>query len=171
MSGLAGGLARLNALSPEAAAGVFRSCCGSARWSEAMAAERPFESEAELFAAAESVWRSLGRVDWLEAFSHHPQIGERNLAAFGANAAQASKEQAGMATASEGERREFAKGNAEYERRFGHVFLIFASGKGSAEMLGQLRTRLGNDAATELANAAGEQVKITRLRLERWLSQ
>jgi len=135
-----------------------------------MSGERPFRNEAELFAAAERFWRSLGREDWLEAFSHHPRIGEKNLAASGAGAAQASKEQAGMASASEGERREFAEGNAEYERCFGHVFLIFACGKGPAEMLGQLRTRLGNDATTELVNAVTEQAKITRLRLERWLA-
>lgn len=136
-----------------------------------MAAKRPFASETELFAAAESTWRALGRDDWSEAFTRHPRIGERNFAAFGACAVQASKEQAGMASASESERREFAEGNAAYERRFGHVFLIFASGKGPAEMLGQLRMRLGNNAETELANAAAEQAKITRLRLERWLSQ
>ena len=75
-----------------------------------------------------------------------------------------------MASATEAERHEFAAGNAEYEKRFGHVFLICATGKSAGEMLGQLRVRLKNDRGMELANAAKEQARITRLRLERWLT-
>ena len=56
--------------------------------------------------------------------------------------------------------------NREYERRFGHVFLIAASGRTADEILAALRRRMGNDAATELQVAAAEQRKITRLRLE-----
>ena len=74
-----------------------------------------------------------------------------------------------MAAATDEQRREFASGNEEYERRFGHVFLICATGKGPEEMLEQLRARLKNDGATELTNAAREQALITKLRLERWL--
>jgi OHCU decarboxylase len=135
-----------------------------------MAARRPFADRDGLLAAADSVWFSLGREDWLEAFGHHPRIGERNIGRFGAGAATASKEQSGMASASEAERVEFAAGNEAYEKKFGHVFLIFASGKSAGEMLEQLRRRLGNDAGQEMANAAREQSLITRLRLERWLA-
>lgn len=59
--------------------------------------------------------------------------------------------------------------NREYERRFGHVFLISASGRGADDVLAALRARMGNDPATELRVAAAEQRKITRLRLERLL--
>jgi 2-oxo-4-hydroxy-4-carboxy-5-ureidoimidazoline decarboxylase len=59
-----------------------------------------------------------------------------------------------------------ALGNRAYEERFGHVFLVCATGKTAGEMLGALRDRLANDPATELRIAAGEQAKITRLRLE-----
>jgi OHCU decarboxylase len=60
--------------------------------------------------------------------------------------------------------------NREYERRFGHVFLISATGRGADEMLAALRERMGNDPTTELRVAAAEQRKITRLRLERLLN-
>ena len=70
-----------------------------------------------------------------------------------------------MAGASEAVRAEFASGNADYEKKFGHVFLICATGKTGEEMLGSLRQRMKNDAATELRNAANEQSKIVRIRL------
>lgn len=165
-------LARLNALDAHAAADVLRASCGSARWAERMTAARPFAGVETLLAEADRVWFALGREDWLEAFAHHPRIGERNLSQtrFAATAAQAGREQSGMASATDAQRAEFAAGNERYEKRFGHVFLICATGKSAGQMLDQLRARLNNDAAVELTNAAREQSTITRVRLERWLS-
>jgi 2-oxo-4-hydroxy-4-carboxy-5-ureidoimidazoline decarboxylase len=60
--------------------------------------------------------------------------------------------------------------NHEYERKFGHVFLICATGRRAEEMLEQLETRMHNEPAAELRVAAGEQAKITRLRLEKLLA-
>ncbi len=166
------GLARLNSLGLSEAIAVLHTVCGSKRWADSLAAARPFASASDLFAHADRAWFGLAREDWLEAFSHHPRIGERNLAQakFAATAVQSAREQTGMAAATEAERAEFAAGNAEYERRFGHVFLICATGKSAAEMLAALRARLVNDAVTELHTAAAEQANITRLRLERWLT-
>lgn len=162
-----GGLVWLNRLADADARSVLIKVCGSARWVEEMLGRRPFGGPEALFAAADEVWFGLEKQDWLEAFSHHPRIGERNLvqAKFAATAAQSSKEQSGMAGASEAVRSEFASGNAEYERKFGHVFLICATGKTGEEMLDSLRQRLHNDEATELRNAASEQSRIVRIRL------
>ncbi|MGH7131764.1 MAG: 2-oxo-4-hydroxy-4-carboxy-5-ureidoimidazoline decarboxylase [Phycisphaerales bacterium] len=167
-----GGLGRLNRITRDEAAAVLQTVCGSRRWLDRMLARRAFAGETELFNAAESEWFGLAREDWIEAFSHHPRIGERDLAQakFAPTEQQSSREQSGMAGASDAERAEFAAKNAEYERKFGHVFLICATGKSAAEMLASLRSRLGNDAETELRNAAAEQAKIMRLRLERWLA-
>jgi 2-oxo-4-hydroxy-4-carboxy-5-ureidoimidazoline decarboxylase len=168
------GVSRLNALPAAEAVEVLLTCCGSRQWAARMAARRPFVNPDAVIEEAGRIWLSLEKKDWLEAFGHHPRIGERNLnqAKFGgaATAAQAGKEQSGMAAATDEQRREFATGNEEYERRFGHVFLICATGKTAATMLEHLRMRLNNDRATELANAAKEQAMITRLRLERWLT-
>jgi 2-oxo-4-hydroxy-4-carboxy-5-ureidoimidazoline decarboxylase len=164
-------LGRLNSLSEEEATRLFHTVCGSKRWTARMVSARPFATDSELFAAAEREWFALDEADWLEAFSHHPRIGERNLSQqrFAATAAQSSREQSGMDAATDAQRDEFAKGNEEYQRRFGHVFLICATGKSAAEMLDALRARLGNTPEVELKGAAAEQAKIIRLRLEKWL--
>jgi len=64
-------------------------------------------------------------------------------------------------------RERLARGNADYEARFGHVFLISAAGRDAPEILAALDRRLGNDPETELRVAAGEHRRITRLRLAR----
>lgn len=165
------GITRLNALPPAEAIATLLNCCHSHRWAEQLAAARPFASVTTLHESSDRIWFSLSREDWLEAFSNHPRIGERNISQpkFAATATQATREQSGMAAATPEQLADFTSRNAEYERLFNHVFLICATGKTASFMLDQLRTRLTNDPATELLTAAREQSAITRLRLERWL--
>jgi 2-oxo-4-hydroxy-4-carboxy-5-ureidoimidazoline decarboxylase len=164
-------LPRLNEMSAEAARAELLRCCGSSRWAEALAAARPFADAAALYAAAESVWWELSPGDWREAFAHHPKIGDRDAlrARFASTAAWAAKEQAGALAAAEDVLDALAEGNRAYEERFGYIFIVCATGKTAAEMLALLRERLPNDPAKELLLAAGEQAKITRLRLARLL--
>lgn len=115
-----------------------------------------------MVAAAESAWSGLTADDWLEAFAAHPRIGEKG----GHAPATSEREQRKLAQGSGVTLNAIAAENREYERQFGHVFLIAASGRTAEEILGELRRRRGNDAATELQVAAAEQRKITRLRLE-----
>lgn len=157
--GTTGPAEHLNGLPARAARAALGRCCGARRWVEAMLALRPFASDAALFAAAERAWWALAREDWLEAFRGHPRIGQHAADAW------ARSEQAGVSGAGEDTRAALAQGNRAYEERFGHVFLICATGKSATEMLGALRGRLGNDPATELRIAATEEAKITRLRL------
>jgi 2-oxo-4-hydroxy-4-carboxy-5-ureidoimidazoline decarboxylase len=157
--------AYLNSLPMPAARTALGRCCGARRWVEAMLAARPFASDAELLAAAERVWWGLGRTDWLEAFAVHPRIGDRGSG--GALTDWARREQAGADGAAGATLAALAQGNLTYEERFGHVFLISATGKTADEMLGALRGRLANDPAAELRVAAEEQAKITRLRLDK----
>jgi OHCU decarboxylase len=130
-----------------------------------MIARHPFGEPATLLAAADEVWGDLGEEDRREAFAAHPRIGER------ATARWASSEQSASATAAYATLAELAEGNRAYEERFGHVFLIRATGRSAEEMLAALRERLGNDPATELAVAAEQQRQITALRLERLLRE
>jgi OHCU decarboxylase len=145
------GLDRFNRLPEEAAAGELLAVCHSRRWAERVAAGRPYADLAALQRAADEVWAALDPADWLEAFGAHPRIG---------------REQAGVGAAGREVRERLASGNAEYEARFGHVFLIAAAGRDAGEILAALQDRLGNDPATELEVAAGEHRRITRLRLE-----
>ncbi|MDA8021177.1 MAG: 2-oxo-4-hydroxy-4-carboxy-5-ureidoimidazoline decarboxylase [Thermoanaerobaculia bacterium] len=148
-------------------------CCGSRRWTREVAARRPFSGESELFDAAELAADAMERQDWLEAFSHHPRIGDVDSLRrrFGATSGGWSAgEQAGMTDASDAMIERLAAANRRYEERFGYLFIVCATGKSAGEMLALLEERLGNHAESELAIAAGEQRKITRLRLEKLLA-
>ena len=164
---------RLNELSAEDAQAEFLKCCGSTRWAQSMTAARPFNSIDDLLAKADSVWWSLEKEDWLEAFRAHPKIGEKKAAAAQSEQAQnwSAQEQAATSGAGREVIRALVEGNREYEQRFGFIYIICATGKSSAELLEILQARLRNDSETELRNAAEEQRKITRLRLEKLLNQ
>lgn len=160
----------LNALSREDARAALERCCGSSRWVAGMLERRPFSSAEELFEAAESVWSGLDRDDYLEAFSHHPQIGAdpAELAKrFARTAVWSSSEQARVRGADPAVLQRLAEGNSRYLARFGFLFIVCASGKSAEEMLSLLEARLDNEPARELSLAAAEQGKITRLRLEK----
>ena len=167
-------VAALDALPADEAAELLASCCGARAWVRGMLERRPFVTREALFAAADDVWWSLTAADWLEAFAHHPRIGERGAAPAAERPARAAgwsaDEQRGAAAATDDVRTALAEGNREYERRFGHIYLVCATGRSAADLLATLRSRLSNDPATELRVAAGEQAKITRLRLDRALS-
>ncbi len=159
----------LNALAePDARAALLR-CCGSGRWADAMLAARPFADDATVHEAAARAWWALAPEHWREAFGAHPRIGDRDAAdpPRAATRAWSDQEQAGARTADDATRAALAAGNREYEQRFGHVFLISATGRTADEMLAELRRRLGNAPGEELRGAAAEQATITRLRLER----
>ena len=164
-------LARWNQIPSVDAAQEILACCGSSSWAQRLAARRPFDDEGTLVAASDEIWNGLTAQDWVEAFSRHPRIGERK-APSGAgelSAAWSAQEQHGVALAGQGVHVALAEGNREYERRFGRVFIVCATGKSAAEMLEILWRRLHNDDAAELREAAEEQRKITNIRLMKWL--
>ncbi len=167
------GLDTLNSLSPPAAVAELTKCCGSTRWAERMAAERPFEVVAELLESTDRIWWELESKDWLEAFNHHPKIGEKKAAPLQSSeaAAWSEQEQAITHTAAEELLQELTALNRVYEERFGFIFIVCAMGKTTEEMLALLRERLHNDHATELRIAAEEQRRITHLRLRKLLEQ
>jgi len=162
----------LNALLDEAAVAALRNCCGATRWAQAMAAARPFASVEQLREAAEKCFTDLAREDWLECFRAHPRIGEKKAAASGASPAAAGwseQEQAGARVADAATMASLAEANRAYEARFGHIFIVCATGKTPAEMLAACKQRLTNDPGKEISIAADEQRRITQLRLEKFL--
>ena len=165
-------LERWNRLSPEDAEKEILPCCGSDAWARELAKRRPLDNPDLLLAESDQIWRGLCPSDWLEAFSKHPRIGERQAppAASGQSAAWSAEEQQTIGTAGESIREALAEANREYERRFGRTFIVCATGKLAPEMLDILGRRLHNDEATELREAAEEQRKITNLRLQKWLA-
>ena len=152
---------------PEGARRLLRACCGSERWVERMMHSRPFASRETALAAARDVWLSLDETDWREAFSRHPRIGDRDALQrrFPESHHLSAREQAGVDGAHEDVLGELASRNREYEARFGYIFIVCATGKSAGEMLVLLRERLTHSPADEIRVAAGEQAKITALRL------
>ena len=161
-------LQRLNTMSNQAAGAHLARACGSSRWVQAMLQARPFRSHEELFGRAEQIWWQLGDKDWLEAFGHHPRIGadiDSLRKKFAATSDLSEREQAGVVGASEETLQGLCEGNKSYEDLYGFIFIVCASGKSAEEMLGLLKGRMHRERDQELRVAAGEQLKITKLRL------
>lgn len=155
---------------PEAeAAFKLAACCGSSAWVSRMLERRPFRSRDHLFNGADEVAQTLGNADWLEAFSHHPRIGQRRSNAVVSSSAESwsTGEQSVVSLADTTVRAAIADANARYEEQFHFIFIISASGRTADAILAELRRRLDNSSEAEMRTAAGEQQKITRLRLEK----
>jgi 2-oxo-4-hydroxy-4-carboxy-5-ureidoimidazoline decarboxylase len=176
------------------AAGLLRPACASARWIERMVSGRPHGSLPALVAASDATIAALGWPDIEPALAAHPRIGAR-LPDPGARpdqgiphdreappdqeappgqgtppdpeAAWSRQEQSGTRDASPDVQAGLRTGNAAYEKRFGHVFLICATGMSASSMLDALQARLGHDPATEREVVRDELTKIVRLRLAR----
>ena len=146
-------------------------CCGSQVWVNKMLPFFPADDLVELLEDAEEQWFKCSEADWKEAFAHHPKIGdvESLKKKFASTATWASGEQSGVNTADQQTIEALAKGNNEYEKKFGYIFIVCATGKSAGEMLGLLNERLINDPGEEIEVAADEQNKITKLRIEKLL--
>jgi 2-oxo-4-hydroxy-4-carboxy-5-ureidoimidazoline decarboxylase len=140
-------------------------CCASTAFARAIAGGRPYPDPAALLAAIDAAFEALNWDDIVESMSEHPRIGDR-----AASGGMSAAEQSGAAAASDEVRQGLADGNLDYEQRFGHIFLICASGLSGQEMLTRLRVRLGNDQEAERSVVHAELRKITRLRMTKLLS-
>lgn len=163
---------QLNLINRASAAEAFRllfHCCGASRWARRMADVRPFATREAIATEAERSFDELTPADWLEAFTHHPQIGdvESLRKKFKDTAHLAGAEQAGAKSASDAVLKALTAGNQRYLEKFGFIFIVCATGKSAAEMLTLLEARLDNTRDQELAIAAGEQRKITMIRLSK----
>jgi 2-oxo-4-hydroxy-4-carboxy-5-ureidoimidazoline decarboxylase len=149
----------LNTAEPAAAERDLLACCAARRWADELLARRPYHDIAQLRSVSEQV---LSRLDWADveqALAAHPRIGER-ARGDSTEAGWSRDEQAG-ATPSE----DLVAGNRLYEERFGHVFLICATGLSGEDVLAALRQRLGNEPAVERDVVRDELRKIVDLRL------
>jgi allantoicase len=164
-------LRQLNALDEPELRAELAAFCAAPSWIDRVAAARPYATPADVLHASDAAAGAVPADDWREAFRHHPRIGERQAERSQSPVASAAsaREQAAVQQAAAADIAALAEGNRAYEERFGHVFIVCASGRSAPEMLAMLRERMANDPATELQIAADEQKMITRLRLERLL--
>jgi 2-oxo-4-hydroxy-4-carboxy-5-ureidoimidazoline decarboxylase len=152
----------LNAAEPEHAEAELLACCAARRWADELIVRRPYHDLETLRRVSDRVFAELDWTDVEQALAAHPRIGER-ADGDGREAAWSRAEQSGAVGAAE----ELRDGNLAYERRFGRVFLICATGLSAGEILAALRDRLGNDEETERAVVREELRKIVSLRLGR----
>ena len=164
-------LHELNILPKQQLIEELAKCCGSSAWINKMLPFFPADDLVELLEDAEEQWYLCSEQDWKEAFAHHPKIGDAESLKkkFASTSQWASEEQSGVNTASPQTIEALVKGNQEYEKKFGYIFIIYATGKSAEEMLVILQTRLQNNPEVEIEVAADEQNKITKLRLEKLL--
>ncbi len=161
-------VADLDRATAATAAGLLRPSCASARWIERLVSGRPHGSLPALVAASDATIAALGWPDIEQALAAHPRIGARRPdrgAPQDREAAWSRQEQSGTRDAGPDVQAGLRAGNAAYEERFGHVFLICATGMSAASMLAALQARLGHDPATEREVVRDELTKIVRLRL------
>lgn len=163
---------RVNQLNLKEAKEEFLKCCHSEKWAKELAARRPFDSVEEFLAAAEEIWFSnTTEADRLEAFKAHPKIGDVDSLRrkYLATKTISALEQKGVDGADQKTLEELASLNHKYEKKFGFIFIVFATGKTAEQMLELLKNRIDNTREEELKNASVEQNKITRQRLEKLL--
>jgi OHCU decarboxylase len=155
-----------NALPETEAEGRLYACLANRRWAAEVASRRPYPDAQSFITAAWTALNGLTDDDWVDAFKAHPRIGER-----GGDAPESSEREQGRATESPGAiLAALAAQNRQYEKKFGHVFLIRASGRSGEEILSELRRRMKNEPAKELAEARRELAQIADERLSKLLS-
>jgi allantoicase len=173
-------LAWLNTLPEPDLVDLLRKCCDSQVWAGRLAGSRPWRDPEHLHEAAKEAHRGLLADEWLTAFRSHPRIGETtpppasSAVVEGAEPTKgewSGREQSGMRTASPAARAEMTELNREYEARFGFRYIVCATGKGAADMLADLKGRLGNDTETEMGVAERELMHITAIRLDKLLKE
>jgi 2-oxo-4-hydroxy-4-carboxy-5-ureidoimidazoline decarboxylase len=157
-------LTSLNASPAELARQELLVCCSSERWAAEVVSGRPYASAEELLARSDAAVAGLAPADLEQALAGHPRIGDRR----GADE-RSRREQAGVLGADQATIQALAEGNEEYERRFGHIYLVCATGRDAADLLALLRERLGNDPEAEWGVVRRELGKINQIRLTRLL--
>lgn len=147
---------------------VLRACCAAEAWVARVAAGRPYGSEEALGAVSDAATAELDDAGCAQALAAHPRIGDRTR---GHGTSWSREEQSGMAVADRALHDQMAAANAAYEQRFGHVYLVCATGRSAEELLALCRARLANDPVTERDVVLGELAKINRLRLGKLLRE
>ncbi|MFF3904561.1 2-oxo-4-hydroxy-4-carboxy-5-ureidoimidazoline decarboxylase [Streptomyces sp. NPDC001848] len=160
------GLLRLNALHERAADAALHEVCASTAWVTRLLAARPFATPEDLYAASDAAMAGLSAADLREAMAGHPPIGRPEP-----GDPTSAREQRGMAGASDELRARMLELNLAYQEKFGHVFLICATGRTGEEMREAIEQRIGNAPEQEREIVRTELGKINRIRLARLVEE
>ncbi|MGV9453013.1 2-oxo-4-hydroxy-4-carboxy-5-ureidoimidazoline decarboxylase [Streptomyces sp. NPDC003635] len=160
------GLLRFNALEQHAALAALHEACASRAWAERLLAARPYATAEALYTASDAAMAELTATDLQEAMAGHPPIGRPKP-----GDPSSAREQRGMAGASEELKAEMLELNLAYQDKFGHVFLICATGRTGEQMRDAVKERIGNSPEQEREIVRTELGKINRIRLARLVEE
>ncbi|MGW0941377.1 2-oxo-4-hydroxy-4-carboxy-5-ureidoimidazoline decarboxylase [Streptomyces sp. NPDC002623] len=160
------GLARFNGLGESAARAALREACASGAWADRLLAARPYATADDLYAVNDAATAALTAADLAEAMAGHPPIGRPKP-----GDPTSAREQRGMSGASEELKTEMLELNLAYQDRFGHVFLICATGRTGEQMRDAVKERIGNTPEQEREIVRAELGKINRIRLARLVEE
>ncbi|MGN9758065.1 2-oxo-4-hydroxy-4-carboxy-5-ureidoimidazoline decarboxylase [Streptomyces sp. SD31] len=160
------GLARFNALEEHAAHAALLEACAATAWAKRLLAARPYATADDLYAASDAAMAELTAEGLAEAMAGHPPIGRPKP-----GDPTSAREQRGMAGASEELKAEMLELNLAYQERFGHVFLICATGRTGEQMRDAVKERIGNSPEQEREIVRTELGKINRIRLARLVEE
>jgi 2-oxo-4-hydroxy-4-carboxy-5-ureidoimidazoline decarboxylase len=149
---------RVNSMPAGELAALLLRCLAVPRWAEEVAAGRPYPDAETLFRRAQALTAGLSDAEVRTALADHPRIGARPAGSWSA------AEQSGV---DDQDVEPLRVANLGYERRFGHSYLVCATGMTGRDMLADLRARMANEPAAELAVVRRELAKIARIRLGR----
>jgi 2-oxo-4-hydroxy-4-carboxy-5-ureidoimidazoline decarboxylase len=159
----------LNSSTPSTLSTLFKQVCHSDKWVKEMVKSAPFKNQNDLLKKGARAWSKCKEKDWIEALDGHPRIGQK--AKGSSLSARWSKgEQSAAKSPDERILEQLAEAQQNYFEKFGFIFLICASGRGSKEILEAVKERLPHSAAEEMQIVAEEQAKIIHLRLEKLLN-
>ncbi|MFJ5772900.1 2-oxo-4-hydroxy-4-carboxy-5-ureidoimidazoline decarboxylase [Streptomyces sp. NPDC093094] len=160
------GLARFNAVEEHAAFAALHEACASTAWARRLLAARPYATPEDLFTASDAAMAGLTAQDLAEAMAGHPPIGRPRP-----GDPTSAREQSGMAGAAEELKAEMLELNLAYQEKFGHVFLICATGRTGEQMRDAARERIGNSPEQERETVRTELGRINRIRLARLVEE
>ncbi|MFE6494593.1 2-oxo-4-hydroxy-4-carboxy-5-ureidoimidazoline decarboxylase [Streptomyces sp. NPDC057748] len=160
------GVARFNTLADDEATTALHEVCASAAWGRAILSRRPYTTAEALLGASDAATAALTTQELADAMASHPPIGRPKP-----GDPTSSREQRGMAGATEELKAEMLELNLAYQERFGHVFLICATGATGEQMRDAVKSRIGNSPEQERGNVRTELGKINRIRLTRLVTE
>ncbi|MFD7814631.1 2-oxo-4-hydroxy-4-carboxy-5-ureidoimidazoline decarboxylase [Streptomyces sp. NPDC059785] len=160
------GLTRFNTRHEQAARAALNEVCASTAWVNALLARRPYATADALFAASDTATARLTAAGLAEAMAGHPPIGRPKP-----GDPTSSREQRGMAGASAALKADMLELNLAYQEKFGHVFLICATGRTGEQLRDAVRERIGNPPEREREIVRTELGKINRIRLARLVEE
>ncbi|QNP69393.1 2-oxo-4-hydroxy-4-carboxy-5-ureidoimidazoline decarboxylase [Streptomyces roseirectus] len=156
------GLTRFNTLPEPAAHAALTEVCAAPAWVRRLLASRPYPTAEALYAAGETAVHELDDAGLDAALAGHPPIGRPRP-----GDPVSSREQCGMSGADTELKAQMLELNLAYQEKFGHVFLICATGLTGGQLRDAARERIGNTPEREREIVRGELGKINRIRLAR----